>query len=108
MGQLNSGCFINSKSLSERPVTRLSYTWILKEADLERDLTYKFRMVILPNTSPSMELGSSTEIFRNDLTAVRPSASWSILYQDQHCSGSKILVKRQALWSIPTEHTDNS
>lgn len=35
----NCGCFINSKSPSERTVTRLSYTWILKEEERESQLT---------------------------------------------------------------------
>lgn len=39
IGQLNCDCFINSKSPSERTVTRLSYTWILKEEERESQLT---------------------------------------------------------------------
>lgn len=70
-------------------------------------LTYKFRVVILPNTFPLMELGISTEIFRNDLlTAVLDHQLLG-----QFCIKTNIivglkyyLVKRQALWNMPTEH----
>lgn len=88
--------------------------WILKEEERESQLA-KNRINIQVQSGdnakhfPLMELGTSTKIFRNNsltevrpttaqntfrnnpLTAMTPPISWSILYQDQHYSGSKIL-----------------